>query len=141
MAEPLAQIVDLEKAWRALTAEEKPRAEYYLGFSSRLIRRRWSNVDARLADGDLGAEDVADVVVHMVLGIIDGAPVRRAKSWSETRGPLSQSVTLESGKSDLITLEDWMVEVFTTSQAASPVGSFPPSGQYEPVFHWKEGSY
>lgn len=141
MAEPLAAVADLEKAWRSLTAEEKPRAEYYLGFSSRLIRRRWSNVDARVAAGDLGAEDVADVVVHMVLGIIDGAPVRRAKSWSETRGPLSQSVTLESGKADLITLEDWMVEVFTSSPAASPVGSFPASGQYEPVFHWKEGSY
>lgn len=141
MAEPLAQVADLEKAWRALTAEEKPRAEYYLGFSSRLIRRRWSNVDARLAAGDLAADDVTDVIVHMVLGIIDGAPVRRAKSWSETRGPLTQSVTLESGKSDLITLEDWMVEVFTSFQAASPVGSFPPSGQYEPVFHWKEGIY
>lgn len=141
MAEPLAAVEDLEKAWRALTAEERPRAEYYLGFSSRMIRRRWSNVDDRIAGGDLDTEDVADVVVHMVLGIIDGAPVRRAKSWSETRGPLSQSVTLESGKSDLITLEDWMVEVFTQSPAASPLGSFPPSGRYEPVFHWKEGSY
>ena len=141
MAEPLAQVEDLEKAWRALTAAEKPRAEYYLGFSSRLIRRRWSNVDDRLAAGDLAAEDVADVVVHMVLGIIDGAPVRGAKSWSETRGPLSQSVTLESGKSDLITLQDWMIEVFVPKQAAVPVGSFPPSGQYEPVFQWKEGTY
>ncbi|GAA3405049.1 Gp19/Gp15/Gp42 family protein [Pseudarthrobacter polychromogenes] len=141
MAEPLAEVADLEKAWRALTVEERPRAEYYLGFSSRLIRRRWSNVDARLAAGDLATEDVADVVVHMVLGIIDGAPVRGAKSWSETRGPLSQSVTLESGKSDLITLQDWMIEVFVPKQAAVPVGSFPPSGQYEPVFHWKEGSY
>lgn len=141
MAEPLAQPEHLEKAWRALTAEERPRAEYYLGFSSRLIRRRWSDVDARIAAGDLAADDVQDVVVQMVLGIIDGAPVRRAKSWSETRGPLSQSVTLDSGKSDLITLEDWMIEVFVPQQSAAPVGSFPPSGQYEPVFRWKEGSY
>lgn len=137
----LASTDELEKAWRALTAEERPRAEYYLGFSSRLIRRRWSDVDDRIAAGDLDAEDVQDVVVHMVLGIVDGAPVRRAKSWSETRGPLSQSVTLESGKADLITLEDWMVEVFQHPQPVGPVGSFPPSGRYEPVFHWPEGTY
>jgi hypothetical protein len=141
MADSLAQVPDLEKAWRALTAEENPRAEYYLGFASRLIRRRWSDVDARIDAGDLAAEDVQDVVVHMVLGIIDGAPVRRAKSWSETRGPLSQSVTLESGKSDLITLEDWMVEVFLPLQATGPLGSFPASGRYEPIFHWPEGRY
>ncbi|MFM9430056.1 Gp19/Gp15/Gp42 family protein [Arthrobacter sp. MP_2.3] len=141
MADALAQIPHLEKAWRALTAAEQPRAEYYLGFASRLIRRRWKDVDERISAGTLDAEDVQDVVVHMVLGIIDGAPVRRAKSWSETRGPLSQSVTLESGKTDLITIEDWMIEVFLTAQTGGPAGSFPPSGRYENIFHWPEGRY
>lgn len=138
----LAQVEDLEKAWRFLTAAERPRAQYYLGFASRRIRERWSDVDARLAAGTLDAENVNDVAVHMVLGIVDGAPVRRARSWSETRGPLSQSVTLESGKSDLITIEDWMVQVFDGRHAsATPRGSFPPAGTFDRIFRHKEGRY
>lgn len=135
----LATVEDLEKAWRPLTTAEKTRAEYYLGVASRRIRRRWKDVDTRLTSGTLAKEDVTDVAVHMVLGIVDGAPTRGAKSWSQSTGPFSQSVTLEAGRADLITIEGWMEEIFEPSApAVAPMGSFPPSGRFEGMFEWPE---
>lgn len=141
MAESFATPDDLTKAWRALSAAERATAEYYLGFASRRVRERWADVDARIAAGTLAAENVNDVVVQMVLGIVDGAPVRRARSWSETRGPVSQSVTLEPGRTDLITFEDWMVRVFEAQASVTPRGSFPTSGGLDRIFRHKEGRY
>lgn len=130
----LAAVSDLVNAWRPLSAAETTTANYYLGFASRRVRDRWPNVDSRLAAGSLTAESVSDVVVQMVLGIVDGAPVRQARSWSETRGPISQSVTLQPGKQELITFEDWMVRVFDGNSASTvPRGSFPPAESLDGV--------
>ena len=134
-----AEVEHLEAAWRSLTEAERPRAEYYLGVASRRIRRRWRDVDDRLAANDLEAEDVRDVVVEMVLGIVDGAPVRNAKSWAVTTGPMSKSITLAAGRADKLAFEDWMVEVFEGSTKPLPVFSMPPSGRYEGAFIWPEG--
>lgn len=127
-----AEVEHLEAAWRTLTDVERPRAEYYLGAASRRVRRRWRDVDDRLASGELDDEDVRDVVVDMVLGIVDGAPVRNARSWSVTTGPMSKSVTLAAGRADKLAFEDWMVEVFEGHTKPLPVFSMPPSP-------WPEG--
>lgn len=141
MPASLAAVTEIEQAWRSLSTEEKARAEYYLSFASRRVRDRWPDVDDRIAEQTLSAENVSDVVVQMVLGIVDGSPVRGARSWSETRGPLSQSVTLQPGRQQLIAFEDWMVKVFEPGGGAVPRGSFPRSGGFDRIFRHKEGRY
>lgn len=134
-----AEMESIEAAWRPLTAAEKPRATYYLGKASRRIRRRWPDVDDRLASGQLESEDVSDVVVELVLGALGGPPIRGAKSFSEGVGPMSRSATLAEGRTDPLFLEDWMVAVFEGAASARPVFSMPPSGRYEDLFVWPEG--
>lgn len=141
MATDLATIPTIEQAWRPLTSVEKPRAEYYLGSASRAIRRRWPDVDQRIANPEdyLTADDVADVVVQMVLSAVDRPPVRGAKSFSEGVGPMSRSATLLAGSTNPTEIEGWMVEVFEGRSAALPVFHAPPSGRYEGLFVWPEG--
>ncbi|MHA7145446.1 hypothetical protein ACX80U_12085 [Arthrobacter sp. TmT3-37] len=143
----LAQVTDLEKAWRTLASFEKPRAEYYLGFASRRIRQRWADVDQRLAlaVGDprrLDPDDVRDVAVHLVLGVIDGPTMRGVKSFSESSGSMARSVTLEAGKQHLIAFEDWMVQIFEPSASPAaprgPRGHFPKSRGYGGLFPGRE---
>jgi len=135
----LATIENVEAAWRPLAGVVRTRAEYYLGAASRRIRRRWKDVDERIAAQTLDAEDVSDVVVQMVLNAVDGPPVRGAKSFSEGTGPYSRSATLATTKTDPLEFEDWMIDVFEGSAAtATPQGHFPPSGRYEHAFIWPE---
>ncbi|QOT16484.1 hypothetical protein [Paenarthrobacter sp. YJN-5] len=141
MANDLADLGTLEKAWRPLTAAERPKAEYYVGMASRAIRRRWQDIDLRITNpGDrLTHEDVADVVVQMVLSAVDGPPVRGAKSFSESVGPMSRTATLLAGSTNPANIEDWMVEVIEGRSAALPQFHAPPSGRYENLFEWQEG--
>lgn len=139
MANPLAEIKDLEEAWRPLTALEATNAEYYLGAASRQIRRRWKTVDQRIASNELGAEDVADVVVELVLEKLGGPQIRNARSWTQGAGPFQQQVTLNAaaGKG-LFEFADWMLEVFENKTSALPAFHSPPSGRYEELFTWPE---
>ena len=141
MAEDLAELSTLEQAWRPLTAAERPKAEYYLGMASRAIRRRWEDVDQRIANPSdrLTAEDVSDVVVQMVLSAVDGSPVRGAKSFSKAGGPMSFSATFEAASTNPSNIEAWMVEVFEGRTTAEPRFWAPPSGRYEGIFEWQEG--
>lgn len=141
MAADLAAITVIEQAWRPLNPVEKNRAEYYLGVASRAIRRRWPDVDQRIANADdyLGAEDVADVVVQMVLSAVDVPPVRGAKSFTVTTGPMSRSATLEAGSTSPSVIEAWMVEVFEGRPTAMPLGSFPPSTVQKSLFYQAGG--
>ena len=136
----LADLPTVESAWRTLTPVERPRAEYYLGAASRAIRRRWPDVDDRLAAGSLDHHDVADVVVQLVIGAVDAPAVRGARTFSEAVGPMSRSVTLQSGKTDPLVIEEWMVAVFEgRGGTPRPVHSMPPSDRYENLFIWPEG--
>ncbi|YCK83518.1 Gp19/Gp15/Gp42 family protein [Arthrobacter sp. D3-18] len=141
MATDLATIEAIEQAWRPLTSIEKPRAEYYLRSASRAIRRRWRDVDQRISSESdyLTDDDVADVVVQMVLSAVDRPPVRGAKSFSEGVGPMSRSATLLAGSTNPSNIEDWMVEVFEGRSTATPIFHAPPSGRYEGLFIWPEG--
>lgn len=137
----LAEIADLEGAWRPLTPTENGRATYYLGAVSRYIRRRWKDVDQRIAAQTLGADDVKDVVVQLVLPKLEIAPLLNAKSWSQGAGPYSQQVALKTDTREMFELEDWMVSVFEglSSSVALPVFHAPPPGRYEGLFIWPEG--
>ncbi len=135
----LATVEDLEKAWRSLSVQERPRAVYYLGFASRRIRDRWPDVDDRIIAGTLSALNVNDVVVQMVLGVVDGPSIRGAKSFSESAGSMSRSVVLESGRSHLITFEAWMLDILDPGrQGGGPLGSFPKSRGYAGLFRGRE---
>lgn len=140
MAE-LATKDELASAWRPIREKEQERADYWLGAASRRIRRRWRDVDARIASGSLDRADVADVVVHMVMRVMAGPASPDAKAWSVSAGSESQSITQGSARGDdLLTIEEWMVDVFESITAATalPTFSAPPSGRYENLFQWKE---
>lgn len=135
----LATIVQVEAAWRPLSGDKRTRAEHYLGVVSRRIRRRWPDVDTRIAAGTLNSGDVADVVVDLVLSVIGGPPVRGARSWNESAGSMSRAVTLEAGtSSDPLAFEHWMLEIFGAVESAKPVFHSPPSGRYDRMFQWSE---
>ena len=137
----LATVDQIAAAWRPLSEVEKARAGYYLGRASRLIRRTYPDVDKRIADqGDrLTADDVADVVIALVMSIVP-KPVEGARSWQQSAGPFSESVTLPAASADLpMTLEQWMRNVFAVAGSASPgpVGVFPPAPAFDRLFGWE----
>lgn len=136
----LADVARVAKAWRPLNSAEVERAEYYLAAVSRLIRRRYRGVDQRIVAGELTRDDVADVVVELVLDKLGAGTTRNARSLSQTQGPFAHAITLKGDGSDGdYVLLPWMVEVFEGVVAAAlPAGSFPPSGRYESLGIWKE---
>lgn len=83
--EPFATLADLILG-RTLTAQESADADLLLLRASRLIRREFPAVDARITSGDLLASDVADVVAAMVERALIN-PRRGVESASETIGP------------------------------------------------------
>ena len=96
----LADVARVTKAWRPLNSAETERAEYYLAAVSRLIRRRYRGVDQRIAAGELTRDDVADVVVELVLDKLGAGTTRNARSLSQTQGPFAHAVTLKGDGSD-----------------------------------------
>ena len=136
-----ADVADVEKAWRPLSDVEKARAEYYIGRAERLILRRFPNAKKRVDDEDdtLTREDVVDVVVALVLAIVP-KPVADARSWQQTAGPFTETVTLPAASASTpMRLEDWMIDVFirVSETAPAPQGAFPPPGPYDRVFGWE----
>jgi hypothetical protein len=135
-----ATVDDVAAAWRPLSDAQRTRAKHWLEVASRRVRRRWPDTDTRIAASTLDVKDVRDVVVDLVLEVLDGPPVRGARSWSEGSGSESRSVTLASDSgTDLIWLP-WMVEIFEgRNVAALPVGYFPPAGRFERMgWQWPE---
>jgi hypothetical protein len=106
---PLATTDDVEAAWRPLTDEEITRATALIDRASRKIRRRWSDVDARIDAETLTAEDVADVVAEMVQVAMTQTP--GVSQTNEGAGPFSQGVTYTNPNSRLYFTDD-MIEVF-----------------------------
>jgi hypothetical protein len=92
MAEPFATPEDLQARWRPLDPEETARAAVLLGDASRIVRRRWSDIDARIAAGDLDLEDVVMVVCAMVRRAgLDGDDPVGVTQQAETVGPFTVS--------------------------------------------------
>ncbi|MEE6295194.1 hypothetical protein [Georgenia wangjunii] len=137
----LATTTEFATAWRPLRPSEIPRAAYWIGVASRKVRRRWRDVEDRIAAGDLARDDVRDVVLALVNQVLGPAPVPGAKSWQEQRSSgeesRSYSVTMSPGKDphQLMVFEEWMLEIFDgSSTGATPTGCFPPAAR------WPEGS-
>lgn len=138
----LATVEQLELAWRTLTPTEKSRAEWWIGAASRRIRRKWKDVDERIAAGTLNAEDVSDVVVDLVITVLPTLENAGQKSWSVQAGAEAKSVTLESGRlEDRLEFKDWMIDIFDggASQMALPKIAAPRPFGLNTIFpSWKE---
>jgi hypothetical protein len=77
MADPFATPEDVAARWRELTGPEEARAEVLLGDASRIVRRRWPDIDARITAGTVDADDVRMIVAGMVKRAMLGPDVRR----------------------------------------------------------------
>ena len=137
---------DIVDQWRPLKPAEIERAEGLIGLIERFIRRTWRDTQERTDAGDLGIDDVKDVVVWSVIPLI--APGTRlppnVRSWQETSGSESQSVTLDAGQT--MEFAGWMVDVFEgkgrgadSNRGPSPAFGFPSGGGHEHLFpFWPE---
>lgn len=91
---------------RPLTDAEVPGAMVRLRRASRIIRTRWSDVDARLEASTLDAEDVADVVAAMVARSIQ-RPADGVQQYQQTTGPFAVSATYSNPDGNLyVTAEE-----------------------------------
>lgn len=135
--EPFATVEDIEDAWKTLSAKEKTRAEYWLKAASRKIRRRWKDIDARIAAELLNKGDVADVVVALVLDVLPSLENAGLRSMSVQAGSMGRSFTLEDrSNQDRLHLEDWMVEILNGSviSGAAPQIAAPRPYNFNRVF-------
>lgn len=116
---PLATVEDLEAAWRPLSTEEQTRAAALIDRASRKVRRRWTDVDDRIAAGTLDAADVSDVVLEMVQVAMTQTP--GVSQTSEGAGPFNQSATYTNPNARLYFTDD-MIAVFEGEPARSRMG-------------------
>lgn len=89
MAEPFATSADVAARWRALTPEETAVADQLAIDASDIIRTRWPNVDARIADGSLTAASVTRVVAAMVKRAMNQPVPEGFESFSQGVGPFN----------------------------------------------------
>lgn len=80
---------DVAARWRPLTDAEEIVAQTLLGDASAMIRQRWPDVDARLADETLAMEDVTRVVASMVKRAMLNAGSEGVEQQSQTAGPFA----------------------------------------------------
>ena len=83
---------------RPLTEQETLDADVLLDRASRMVRRRWPDVDTRIGSGELTADDVADVVCQMVQrALLRTAGVVSVTDQQVRSRPLSGTATLRAG--------------------------------------------
>lgn len=116
---PLATVEDLEAAWRPLSEQDQARAEALINRASRKVRRRWTDVDDRIAAGTLDAEDISDVVLEMVQVAMTQIP--GVAQQSEGSGPFSQSATYTNPNARLYFTDD-MIAVFEGLPSGARMG-------------------
>lgn len=129
----LASPGDIASAWHPLSPEEQTRSVHWIEVASRRIRRRWPDVDERMALADeadarwIDPAAVCDVVVTLVVEVLGGPDVPHARAMSIGSGSENRSVQLDrTGAMELPAFSGWMVEVFEglTEQAVA-AGHFP----------------
>jgi hypothetical protein len=104
-ASAFATTGDLAVWWRALDSAETSRAEVLLSAASRMIRRLYADVDARIAAGTLTADDVADVVLAMVQRAMQSGTAGVTQS-TESYGPFSKTAQFSGPSGSLYLLDD-----------------------------------
>lgn len=121
---------DVTTAWRPLDPAEQERAEYLIRIATRRLRRRWPDIDDRVAAGAVDHQDVTDVVVGLVLQALPLVPQPGARSWQVSSGSESRSITLGSaaGEPNAMEFHSWMLELLDAeaSTSAGPQGCAPP---------------
>lgn len=137
-----ANAEDIVNAWRPLSQLETTRAEYWTGAASRNIRRKWKDIDTRIAAGDLTADDVKDIVVAQVINLLPGLENNGKKSISVQAGNMARSYTLqERNDEDRLHFEKWMLEIIEgkETEGALPLISAPDAYDLNKVFPtWQE---
>lgn len=103
-----ATVDRLEEEWRPFTEAERARASSLLTKASRMCRRRWPNLDARIASGEITKDDVADVVTAMVKSAMVG-PEIAVESETNTTGPFSTTRKYANPTGDLY-FAKWMLD-------------------------------
>ena len=85
--DPFAELIDLERSWRPLDADEQPVAAHLLEVAAAIIRSAYPGIDDRLDAGTLDLKVVAYVNATMVARVIRNPDGLRAESlgdWSGT---------------------------------------------------------
>lgn len=103
---PFADTDDLEKFWRTLTTEEKPRAEYLLELASDYLRQEALNnrkdLDELLASGKILENTLKQIVMESVKRAmntpVDQKPVNQ---MSQTAGPYAETLVFANPAGDL----------------------------------------
>lgn len=106
---------------RPLTEQETLDADVLLDRASRMVRRRWPDVDTRIGSGELTADDVADVVCQMV----QRALLRTAGvvSVTDQRGPFATTERYSNAEGGLY-LTDSEAAVFASVGASNTGRAF-----------------
>lgn len=91
MADPFATADDVAARWRTLTSDEEAVADTLAADASDMVRTRWTDVDARIADGSLSADSVKRVVAMMVKRAMLVGDSIGLETRSETAGPFGYS--------------------------------------------------
>ena len=118
-----ATVFDLEDRWRPLSPVEASRAWVLIGDASRKLRSRAKryrvDLDARIAAGDLGAQDVAAVVVAMVKRVMLSGDADGIESLQQTAGPFGVSAKYSNPMGNLyVTAQDLAdLGIVTTKRA------------------------
>lgn len=128
-----ALLEQLENAWRPLSPGEQVRAQYWLDRAAARVRRRWPDVDARVDAGALSVDDVVEVVVVLVVGVLAAADAPAGATQIQVgSGAESRSVTLaDPARLQLPPFEPWMVDQLDATAGSAgprPLGEFPPGG-------------
>lgn len=117
----LASPDDVAELWRALSTEETALARTLIRYASAILRRRVTDLDARVASGDVGADLVALVVARMVLRVMQ-SPAGGVKS--QTVGPYSVTYdTAAAARHLVLDPDDLALLAPVPSTPTSPVGS------------------
>lgn len=131
---------DIAKPWRPLSDSEKQRAQANIEIVERALLARWPDLGDRITSGALAKASVTDVVYFLVRPLVEVDPdiPLRAKSWQETSGSESQSITLDGPLSGVVlTLDQWMVDRLsppvtpsTRNTSAGPLFAAPDPGDF-----------
>lgn len=89
MADPFATYTDVEARWRPLSAAEEAIADQLAVDASDMIRERWTDIDARIANGAVPASSVTRVVAYMVKRAMLVGDAEGLESQQQTAGPFS----------------------------------------------------
>ncbi len=145
MAENLAEVSDVEQAWRPLTKkDQRDRAAYLVGLASRKVRREYRDVDDRIASAQLAVQDVKDVIVGLVLQALPLSPHPGARTWQVSSGAESRSITLGEASSDpnAMRFTDWMLDILDASPSSGgplPAFSAPPAEAWPDPYQHRGG--